>query len=115
MVAPESDRGGWMDEPTVQQIINGFRMMPGSVEERATALASYLSKDRAYAVVERIEGSMAHIDRMTLYDDFETWRLNGYMGDPYREIRERFRIDMGPTAPLNVAWEETGRATGIGW
>lgn len=96
-----------MSDPTVQQIINGFRMIPGSVEERAAALASYLSKgNRTSAVVERIEGSTAHIVRMTLLEDLDTWRLNGYMGDPYREVRARFRIDMDPTTPLDLVWEE---------
>jgi hypothetical protein len=96
-----------MEEPTIQQIINGFRSMPMPIEERATALATYLSSgDRTIATVERIDGSIAYIVRSTMFEDFETWRLNGYLGDPYRHVMHRFRIDMDPTTPLDLIWEE---------
>jgi hypothetical protein len=96
-----------MEEPTIPQIINGFRLMPMPIEERAAALATYLSSgDRTVAAVERIDGSMVHIVRSTLLEDFDTWRLNGMLGDPCRDIRHRFRIDMDPTTPLDLIWEE---------
>ena len=96
-----------MDAPTMQDIINGFRSMPAPIEERAEALAIYLSRDpRTCAAVERIDGSMAHIVRSIMLDDFETWRLNGCMGDPYRRITQRFRIEMDPAIPLELEWEE---------
>lgn len=96
-----------MAAPTMQDIINGFRSVPAPIEERADALAIYLSRDpRTCATVERIDGSMAHIVLSTLIDDFETWRLNGCMGDPYRRIAQRFRIDMDPAMPLELEWEE---------
>lgn len=96
-----------MDALTVQDIINGFRQMPAPIEERAAALAIYLaSGNRSCATVEWIDGSIVHIVRSTLIDDFETWRLNGCMGDPYLHIAQRFRIDMDPAMPLDFAWEE---------
>lgn len=96
-----------MEEPTIQQIINGFRSMPMPIEERAAALATYLSSgNRTIATVERIDGSVAHIARSTMFEDFETWRLNGCLGEPYRNVMHRFRIDMDPTTPLDLIWEE---------
>lgn len=96
-----------MDAPTMQDIINGFRSMPAPIEERAEALASYLSRDpRTCATVERIDGSTARIVRSILLDDFETWRLNGCISDPYRRITQRFKIEMDPAMPLDFAWEE---------
>jgi len=96
-----------MDGPTAQEIINGFRMAPTSIEERAAALAAYLSREpHTMAAIERMDGSTAYIIQQAILEDFETWRLNGYMGDPYRTVRQRFRINMDPTVPLELVWEE---------
>ncbi len=96
-----------MDEPTIQQVIDGFRAMPMPIEERAAALATYLSSgDRSCATVERIDGSMAHFVRSTLLEDFDTWRLNGHIGDPCRRVTHRFRIDMDPAVRFDLVWEE---------
>jgi hypothetical protein len=96
-----------MDELTIAQIIDGFRMMPVPLDERAAALAAYLSREpHTMAAVERLDGSTAYIIQQAILEDFETWRLNGYVGDAYRTTRLRFRIDMDPTVPLDLVWEK---------
>jgi hypothetical protein len=96
-----------MDEPTAQEIINGFRAMPLPLNERAEMLAIYLSTNpRSCATVERIDGSIAHIICSTLIDDFDAWRPNGCIGDPYRRIVHRFKVEMDPELPLNFEWAE---------
>ena len=84
-----------MDEPTMEQIINGFRAMPGSLEHRANAIASYLSRSPKVAVaVSHIDGTVAHFIQSAMLADFETFRMNGCMGDPYRFESSQFTIDL---------------------
>ncbi|CAE6859470.1 hypothetical protein R69746_07739 [Paraburkholderia aspalathi] len=86
-----------MEEPTLEQIIDGFRGMPGSMQDRADAIASYLSSrfgSKVAVAVERIDGTVAHFIQSAMIDDFESFRLNGYMGDPYRFERSQFTIDL---------------------
>ena len=88
-----------MDGATLQQVIDGFRYGPllGSIEERANGIASYLSRgQKVSVVVERIEGTVAHFIQSTMIDDFETWHLNGRLGDQYRFETSRAEIDMAP-------------------
>lgn len=46
--------------------------------------------------MERIDGTVAHFAQLTMIEDFETWRLNGYLGNPRRFETSRFEIDMAP-------------------
>lgn len=88
-----------MDEPTLQQVIDGFRYGPclGEIEERANGIASFFTKlPKVSVIVERIDGTVAHFAQLTMIEDFETWRLNGYLGNPRRFETSRFEIDMAP-------------------
>lgn len=88
-----------MEELNLAQVIDGFRYDPllGGIEERAAGIASYLSRSpKVRVAVERIEGTIAHFIQSAMIEDFETWRLNGQMGDPYRFVTSQFEIDMAP-------------------
>lgn len=88
-----------MDEPNVQQVIDGFRYGPflGTIEERANGIAQFFSRSPKVMVsVERIDGTVAHFVQSTMIEDFEGWTLNGRLGDPYRFAISRFEIDMAP-------------------
>lgn len=88
-----------MGEPTMQQVIDGFRYGPflGTIEDRANGIASYLSRaPKVRVAVDRIDGTVAHFIQSVMIEDFETWRLNGCLGDPRRFEMSRFEIDMAP-------------------
>lgn len=88
-----------MEEPTIQQVIKGFRRLPllGGIDERAAGIASYLSRSpRVCVTVDHIEGTVAHFIQSTMIADFETWHSNERLGDPYRFKTSRFEIDMAP-------------------
>ncbi|MFM0141706.1 hypothetical protein [Paraburkholderia sp. RL18-085-BIA-A] len=88
-----------MDEPTLQQVIDGFRYGPllGSIEDRAKGIASYLERSpKVRVALDRIEGTVAHFIQSTMIEDYETWRLNGRLGDPIQFVTSRFEIDMAP-------------------
>lgn len=87
-----------MNEPTMQQVIDGFRCGPllGGIEERANGIAQFLSQSPKVMVsVERIDGSIAHFIQSTMLED-PIFQLRGGMGDPYRFDTFRFEIDMVP-------------------
>jgi hypothetical protein len=88
-----------MDEPTVQQVIDGFRYgpLPGGIEERANGIAAYLTRSpRIMVALERIDGTVAHFIQSAMIDDFENFHLRGGMGDTHRFETSRFEIDMAP-------------------
>lgn len=87
-----------MDEPTLQQVIDGFRYGPllGSTEDRANGLASYLGRSPKMRVaLDRIEGTVAHFIQLTMIED-PMFHVRGGMGDFYRFETSRFEIDMAP-------------------
>ena len=86
-----------MDEPTIEQVIDGFRYGPllGSIEDRAAGIARYLSRGKAVVAVDRIEGTVAHFIQQTMLED-PMFHVRGGMGDFYRFERSRFEIDMAP-------------------
>lgn len=86
-----------MDEPTIQQVIDGFRYGPllGSIEDRAAGIASYLSRGKTSVIVDRIEGTIARFIQNTMLED-PMFHLRGGMGDFYRYETTRFEIDMVP-------------------
>jgi hypothetical protein len=92
-----------MDEPTVQQVIDGFRygLLLGGIEERAAGIAAFLQSrsPKIGVAVERVDGTVAHFIQSTMIEDFETWRLNGYLGDPIRFETSRFIIDIPAVTP----------------
>jgi hypothetical protein len=86
-----------MEEMTLEQIISGFRFMPGSTEDRANSIASYLSSrfgPKTLVAVDRIDGTIVHFVQSAMLDDFENFRARGYMGDQYRFDRSQFTIDL---------------------
>jgi hypothetical protein len=89
--------GGVMEEPTLQQVIDGFRYGPllGSIEDRANGIASYLTRGKVAVVVERIEGTVAHFAQQTMLEN-PMFHVRGGMGDFYRFDVSRFEIDMAP-------------------
>lgn len=86
-----------MDEPTIEQVIDGFRYGPllGSIEDRAAGIARYLSRGEAYVIVDRIEGTVAHFIQQEKLED-PMFHIRGGMGEPYRYEATRFVIDMAP-------------------
>ena len=86
------------ERQTLAQVIDGYRYgaFLGGIEERAAGIASCLSRGEVAVAVERIEGTMVHFVQHTMLEDFETWRLNGCLGDPIRFEISRFEIDMAP-------------------
>lgn len=90
-----------MEEVTLEQVINGFRCMPGSLEERAAAIAAYLSSrfgPKTLVAVDRIDGTIVHFFQSAMLDDFESFRARGYMGNPHRFANSQFTIDLAPAA-----------------
>ena len=87
-----------MDEPTLEQVIDGFRRMPllGGIGERAAVIAVYMTRSRTVVTVDHIDGAVAHFIQSSILDDFENFRLRGYMGDAHRVVTSRFEIDMNP-------------------
>jgi hypothetical protein len=88
-----------MNEPTVQQVIDGFRygLLLGGIEERANGIASYLMRSpRLMVMVDRIEGTVAHFIQQAMLDDSENFRIRGCMGDNVRFETSRFEINMAP-------------------
>lgn len=98
-----------MDEPTVAQIIDGYRYGPGigGIEDRAAGIAQYFTRGKVAVAVERIEGTVAHFVQQTMRED-PMFHVRGGMGDFYRFDISRFEIDM---APRNAGDEERGAAT----
>lgn len=86
-----------MDEPTVAQIIDGFRYGPllGGIEERAAGIAQHFTRGKVAVAVERIDGTVAHFVRRTMLED-PMFHLTGGWGDLYRFEDSRFEIDMAP-------------------
>lgn len=86
-----------MDEPTLQQVIDGFRYGPllGGIDDRAKGIAAYLSRGNTLVAVERIEGTVAHFAQRTMIED-PLFHLSGGMGDAYRFEDSKFEIDMAP-------------------
>jgi hypothetical protein len=87
-----------MDEPTVQQVIDGFRYGPllGSIEDRAHGIAQYLSRrPGTMVIVDRIEGTIAHFVRQSRLEN-PLFHLSGGWGDRYRFEKGGFEIDMAP-------------------
>lgn len=87
-----------MDEPTLQQVIDGFRYGPllGSIEDRAKGIASYLERSpKVRIALDRIEGTVAHFIQQTMLED-PVFHVRGRMGDFYRFETSRFEIDMAP-------------------
>jgi len=89
-----------MEDPTIEQIINGYRQLYPGTEECANGLAAFFSSrsPKVCVAVERIDGTVAHFIQSTMIEDFGTWRLNGCFGDPRRFETSRFEIDMAPQA-----------------
>ena len=86
-------------EPTVEQIIEGFRRMPLPLGERASSVAAYLLREPGVMVsVEHIDGTVAHFVQSIRVDDFEAWHVNGRFGEPIRVETTRFEIDIAPQA-----------------
>lgn len=82
------------EELTLAQIIRGFILSPLSIEDSAKGLASYLSrKPNTYVLVDRIEGTVAYFIQEVKLDDFENFRMRGYMGSPWRYEKSSFEID----------------------
>jgi hypothetical protein len=87
-----------MDEPTVQQVIDGFRYGPllGDIEDRANGIASYLTRaPKLMVALDRIEGTVAHFIQQAMLED-PMFHLRGGMGDNVRFEASRFEIDMAP-------------------
>lgn len=86
-----------MDEPTLQQVIDGFRYGPllGSIEERAKGIAAYLTRGTVAVVVDRIDGTVAHFAQQTRLENPMFFASGGW-GDLYRWEGSRFEIDMAP-------------------
>jgi hypothetical protein len=84
-----------MDEPTIQQVIDGFRHGPllGSIDDRAAGIASYLSRGKTSVIVDRIEGTVAHFIQHTILED-PMFHFRGGMGDFYRYETTRFEVEM---------------------
>lgn len=96
--------GNGVDEPTIAQVIDGFRYGPllGSMEDRAAGIAQYLSRSPKVCVaVERMEGTVAHFVQQTMLED-PMFHVRGGMGDLYRFETSRFEIDMGQNSPQPV-------------
>ncbi len=86
-----------MEEMTLEQIIDGFRFMPGIMEERAASIAAYLSSrfgPKTLVIVDRIDGTVVHFVQSAMLDDFENFRARGYMGSPHRFADSQFTIDL---------------------
>ncbi|MCM3582147.1 hypothetical protein M3795_16815 [Ralstonia pickettii] len=84
-----------MDEPTLEQVIEGYRRLPLSIEERAAGIARHLSRGTAAVAVERIDGTVAHFLQQTMLEN-PMFHLSGGMGNPHRFEVSRFEIDMAP-------------------
>lgn len=86
-----------MDEPTVAQIIDGYRYGPGigGIEDRAAGIARYFTRGKVAVAVERIEGTVAYFVRQTMLED-PMFDVRGGMGDFYRFEVSRFEINMAP-------------------
>jgi hypothetical protein len=87
-----------MDEPTLQQVVDGFRYGPllGSIEDRAKGIASYLTRPpKLMVALDRIEGTVAHFIRQAMLED-PMFHVRGGMGDTHRFETSRFEIDMAP-------------------